>query len=112
MVLEIAMSLVVSWIVWFIISNHFRRRRMPPGPYPLPVIGNALSVGNEPPFSMENLRKQYGDIYTITFPIGTFVIVNYGEFLQDALLNKKDDFAGRPDATFFPLNSIFEGTMQ
>jgi hypothetical protein len=109
MLLEIAISLFVSWILWSIISNYFRRRKMPSGPYPLPVVGNALNVGNEPPFSMEHLRENYGDIYTVTFPIGTFVIVNYGEFLQEALVSKKDDFAGRPDAAFFPLNSIFEG---
>ncbi|XP_028405604.1 steroid 17-alpha-hydroxylase/17,20 lyase-like [Dendronephthya gigantea] len=109
MIIEIGMSLFLSWVLWFLISNYFRRRRMPPGPFPLPGIGNALSVGHEPPFSMDHLRKKYGDIYTITFPIGTFVIVNRGEFLLEALSSKKDDYAGRPDAAFFPINSIFEG---
>lgn len=112
MIVEITMTLFLSWILWFVISNYFRRKKMPPGPYPLPLIGNALSVGNEPPFSMEHLRHKYGDIYTLTFPIGTFVVVNSAELLQEALVSKNDDFAGRPDATFFPLNSIFEGELK
>ena len=110
MFLELAITLTLLWLVWFVVVTFVGRRKMPPGPFPLPFVGNAHQVGMNPPFSMETLREKYGDIYTISFPVGTFVVVNSGKLMQEALVSRKDDFAGRPDATFFPLNEIFEGT--
>ena len=107
MIIEIATSLIVIWLLWYVLSTYQERRGMPPGPFPLPFIGNVHQFGSNPPFTMENLRKKYGDLYTVTTPVGTFVVVNSGKIVRDVLVSKKDDFAGRPKASFFPMNEIF-----
>ena len=106
MFLELA-TLMTAYMLWFCFNTYLSRRKMPPGPFPLPIIGNIHQTGSNPPFSMGNLRKKYGDIYTVTFPIGTFVIVNNGQVARE--LMSKDDFACRPGATTFPSMEVFEG---
>lgn len=109
MFLEIVTSLLFAYLAWFLVTTYQTRRRMPPGPFPFPFIGNVPHVGSDPPFSMDELRKRYGDVYTVTFPIGTFVVVNSGKLAREALLTRKDDFAGRPHVSSFPFNVIFNG---
>lgn len=109
MFLEIITSLLFAFLVWFVVTTYQKRRNMPPGPFPFPLIGNIPHVGSDPPFSMDELRKKYGDVYTVTFPIGTFVVVNSGKLAREALLTRKDDFAGRPHVSSFPFNVIFNG---
>ena len=106
MFLELA-TLMIAYMLWFCFNTYLSRRKMPPGPFPLPIIGNIHQTGSNPPFSMGNLRKKYGDIYTVTFPIGTFVIVNNGQVARE--LMSKDDFACRPGATTFPSMEVFGG---
>ena len=106
---EIAVSLALAYFLWFVLTTYKERRNMPPGPIPLPLIGNAHQVGSNPPFSMDKLRQKYGDVYTVIFPVGTFVIVNSGKLAREALITRKDDFAGRPHVSSFPFNVIFEG---
>ena len=75
---------------------------------PLPLIGNMHQVGLDIPFSLENLRKKYGGLYTITTLIGTFVIINTTELMHEALVTRKDDFSGRVDEFQFPYYVILE----
>ncbi|XP_028405603.1 steroid 17-alpha-hydroxylase/17,20 lyase-like [Dendronephthya gigantea] len=110
MFVEVSLSLSVCWLLWFLITTHLRRRSTPPGPFPLPIIGNAHQMGTNPPFSMERIHKKYGEIYALTLPVGTFVILNNGRVAREALVTRKDDFSGRPgDSANFPLRDIFDG---
>lgn len=110
MLVTIGVSLLLVFFLWSILRTHHHRRKMPPGPFPFPLIGNAHQMGSDPPYSMEWLRRKYGKIYTLTLPVGTFVIVNGSKAAREALVAKRDDFAGRPgDAANFPLRDIFNG---
>ena len=110
MFLEVFLSICLCWLLWFIITTHLSRQSIPPGPFPLPIIGNAHQMGTNPPFSMEGIHKKYGEIYTLNLPVGRFVVVNSGRLAREALVAKKDDFSGRPgDAANFPLRNIFHG---
>ena len=108
MVFEIFFLFSLLWLSWIYLSTYSVRRNFPKGPFPLPLIGNMHQVGLDIPFSMENLRKKYGDIYTITIPIGTFVIINTAELMHEALVTRKDDFSGRVDESQFPYYLIVE----
>ena len=70
MVLEILILVAIFYISWFYVSTYAVRRKLPKGPFPLPLIGNLHQVGVDIPFSLENLRKKFGDLYTISLPIG------------------------------------------
>ncbi|XP_028416190.1 steroid 17-alpha-hydroxylase/17,20 lyase-like [Dendronephthya gigantea] len=53
-----------------------QKQTLPPGPFPLPLIGNVHLVGKRMPYSMEHLRKKYGGVYTLFVPSGNFVVGN------------------------------------
>jgi len=85
--LGIIFLLFISYLFYF---YYWKRKNLPPGPFPLPFIGNLYSFRNN---GMEKAvarwHKQYGDIMTVW--IGTMPIVTvhdpptvYETFLKDA----------------------------
>lgn len=109
MIFEVVTSLFLVWLVWYLVTTYQERKDGPPGPFPLPIIGNLLQLGSNPPFSMESLFEKYGDIYQIKLPLGTFVLLNTAEVVLEAVKEKKDDFAGKPSLLFYPMNEVIEG---
>ena len=108
MILEI-ISLVLIWCIWYVLKTCHKRRHMPPGPFPLPFIGNLHQAGQCKPFALEKLREKYGEIYTISMPTGYVVIVNDVESTREAMLTRKDILQGRLLETIYPLSQILEG---
>ena len=108
MALEIIILVTILYISWFYVSTYAVRRSLPQGPFPLPLVGNLHQAGTNIPFSLENLRKKFGDLYTISLPIGTFLILSNTELMHEALVTRKNDFSGRVDESQFPFNVIFE----
>ena len=79
---------------------------MPPGPFPFPYIGNLPQFGPNPVDPFGEPKKKYGDIFTVSFPLGTFVIINSAELMREARVKRKDDLAGRAPDSIYPLNVI------
>ena len=109
MVIEYLVLIVSVYIIWFIFSTKRERRDMPPGPFPLPFIGNSHQLGSNPPLTSEGLRKKYGDIYTVTTPIGLLVMVNSSDMAKEVLSGRNADFANRLDPLSFPANIVSSG---
>ena len=64
--------------------------RYPPGPLPLPVIGNLHLLGTQPHKVFRELSKKYGDVFGISFGMNRIVIVNTIEPAREALMSKGD----------------------
>lgn len=105
---EVVTTLVFAWLGWYVLKTYLVRRKMPPGPFPLPIIGNLHQTGIDIPYSLEKICEKYGDVYTVTFPIGDVVIVNSVASMKEALVDRKDDFAGRASSSLYPLDIILE----
>ena len=80
---------------------------MPPGPFPFPWIGNIPHVISDQAFPFRKLSKEYGEIFTVFMPNGTFVVLNTASLARNARLGTKDDFAGRSSESTYPLELIF-----
>ncbi|WKX94132.1 hypothetical protein Q1695_011414 [Nippostrongylus brasiliensis] len=75
---------------------YWRRRNLPPGPLPLPLLGNTLSIDMRNPAKTFSLwHAYYGPIYTVWLPHPMIVMASH-EVLKDALIRNGPAFAGRP----------------
>ncbi|XP_070545608.1 steroid 17-alpha-hydroxylase/17,20 lyase-like [Ptychodera flava] len=91
-----AIILLVASLIAFILSSYKRPPGFPPGPRGLPIVGCILDVGRSPHISFMKLAKKYGDIFSIKLGSHTIVVLNNVELVNEALIKKFNDFAGRP----------------
>nr|XP_033819682.1 cytochrome P450 2K1 [Geotrypetes seraphini] len=76
--------------------------RMPPGPPPLPIIGNLNVVDLKNPHqSLMELSETYGDVFTVHFGPKKMVVLAGYETVKDALVNHADDFGERANIPIF-----------
>ncbi|XP_030369933.1 cytochrome P450 307a1-like [Scaptodrosophila lebanonensis] len=81
------------------VDIHIEKLDQPPGPLPLPIIGNLLLIGRYAvPFQgFTELAKKYGDIYTLTLGSTKCLIVNNLNVIREVLNKNGKFFGGRPD---------------
>ncbi|KAM9471814.1 cytochrome P450 2K1-like [Salvelinus alpinus] len=74
-------------------SNSEEQGKEPPGPRPLPLLGNMLQLDFKKLYhSLCELSKKYGSIFTIHFgPKKMIVLVGY-KMVKQALVNQAEDF--------------------
>ncbi|XP_067150961.1 cytochrome P450 2K6-like [Apteryx mantelli] len=78
-------------------KNH-ARRGFPPGPRPLPIIGNLHILDLKRPYrTMLELSKTYGPVFSIQMGQNKTVVLSGYETVKEALVNQADAFAGRPE---------------
>ncbi|KAM3911023.1 cytochrome P450 2G1-like [Leptodactylus fuscus] len=91
--LSAALGLLVFYLLW---SHLYRRLRLPPGPTPLPLIGNLLEVKNgQMAKTLMELGKKYGSVYTFYFGLHPVVVFCGYEAVKEALVDHGEDFIGR-----------------
>ncbi|XP_077147711.1 cytochrome P450 2K1-like [Ranitomeya variabilis] len=70
---------------------------LPPGPRPLPIIGNLHILDMKRPYlTMHELSKKYGPVYTLQLGVEKVIVICGYEAVKDALVNHGDEFSGRP----------------
>ncbi|XP_029289152.1 cytochrome P450 2F2-like [Cottoperca gobio] len=89
-------------VVFIIVQLKSRRpKNFPPGPAPLPILGNILHLSLENPLKdFERLRKSYGNVYSVFLGPKAAVVINGLKAMKEAIVTKGSDFAGRPQDLF------------
>ncbi|XP_075771702.1 cytochrome P450 2A13-like [Pelodiscus sinensis] len=101
----VTLVLVIGLSCLLLLSSWRQRRgagKMPPGPLPLPLLGNLLQV------DLTNMRKslleiseRYGPVYTLHLGPRRVVVLCGYRAVKEALLDQAEDFGGRGiQATF------------
>uniref|UniRef100_A0A7M4FGW8 Cytochrome P450 2W1 n=1 Tax=Crocodylus porosus TaxID=8502 RepID=A0A7M4FGW8_CROPO len=74
----------------------------PPGPSPLPIIGNLhlLDIRRQD-LSLMKIAEKYGPVFTVHFGLQKAVVLTGYEVVKEALLNTADVFADRPAIPIF-----------
>ncbi|XP_020831634.1 cytochrome P450 2C23-like isoform X3 [Phascolarctos cinereus] len=77
-------------------SQGFKRGKLPPGPTPLPFIGNILQLDlKNITASFSQLCEKYGPIYTLYFGTQRTVVLHGYDILKEALIDQGDSFLER-----------------
>ncbi|XP_043837737.1 cytochrome P450 2E1 [Dromiciops gliroides] len=104
-VLGVSLALLIWFVVLFFVSiwkQIYSSWRLPPGPFPLPIIGNIFNLDiNNIPKSFTKLAKQYGPVFTIYVGPRRIVVLHGYKVVKEALLDLKNEFAGRADIPSF-----------
>ncbi|KAI8517679.1 cytochrome P450 2 sub U member 1 [Branchiostoma belcheri] len=78
------------------------RRNLPPYPAGrVPVIGHLLALGRAPHLKLTAWRRQYGDVFTVRMGMEDVVILNGYTAVKDALVDRSELFASRPQNYMF-----------
>ncbi|KAF0898001.1 hypothetical protein E2562_001686 [Oryza meyeriana var. granulata] len=76
-------------IVYYLASTTTRRRsgaarRLPPGPTPLPVVGNVLSLRGNMHHALARLAREHGPVMTLKLGLVTAVVVSSPDAAREA----------------------------
>ncbi|XP_057633453.1 cytochrome P450 2C26-like isoform X5 [Chionomys nivalis] len=97
MTLGVLLGLVLSCL--FLLSlwrQNSERRKLPPGPTPLPIIGNILQMDlKDISKSLKNFSKVYGSVFTLYLGRKPTVVLHGYKALKEAFIDNGDEFAGR-----------------
>ncbi|XP_036624585.1 cytochrome P450 2K1-like [Trichosurus vulpecula] len=84
------------------------KKHSPPGPRPLPVIGNLHVLGLKRPYqAMLKLSQKYGSIFSLRMGPKKVVVLSGYETVKDALVNHSEEFGERAHVPIF--EKLFEG---
>ncbi|KAJ1294797.1 hypothetical protein BS78_01G174300 [Paspalum vaginatum] len=106
--LSLAMSVMFPCLAWLLVSlvgfyffTHYRRRGLPPGPRPLPVIGSLHLLGDQPHRSLARLAKIHGPLMSLRLGAVTTVAASSPAVAREFLQRHDAVFSSRfvPDAT-------------
>ncbi|XP_029456170.1 cytochrome P450 2G1-like isoform X3 [Rhinatrema bivittatum] len=87
---------ILTALVLLLFLSSWKRKNLPPGPVPWPLIGNLHQMDKSAPYkTLMELGEKYGGVFTIYFgPLPVVVLYGY-DTLKDALIGQAEDFSGR-----------------
>ncbi|XP_003515348.1 cytochrome P450 2C26 isoform X1 [Cricetulus griseus] len=101
-VLVFIFSCLVLLSLW---RQSSERGKLPPGPTPLPLIGNFLQIDvKNISQSLTNFSKVYGPVFTLYLGMKPTVVLHGYEAVKEALIDRGEEFAGRRS---FPMAERF-----
>ncbi|XP_067170649.1 cytochrome P450 2F3-like isoform X2 [Apteryx mantelli] len=98
--LSTALALGASGLLLLLWAWRMRRpgAKLPPGPMPLPFLGNLLQVEvRELIGSLRKLSGTYGPIFTVHLGSRPCVVLSGYRVLKEALVDRAEEFSGRGD---------------
>ncbi|XP_069584414.1 cytochrome P450 2K4-like isoform X1 [Ranitomeya imitator] len=101
-------TVLLSVVVILFLATVFKNRKQgnyknfPPGPKPLPIIGNVLMMDTGKPHNtFMQLAKEYGPVFSIQIGMSKSIVLCGYDTIKDALVNNADYFSERPDTPVF-----------
>uniref|UniRef100_G3U070 Cytochrome P450 n=1 Tax=Loxodonta africana TaxID=9785 RepID=G3U070_LOXAF len=82
--------------------------KLPPGPTPLPFIGNYLQLNTEQMYnSLKKLSERYGSVFTVHLGPRRVVVLWGYDAVKEALMDQAEEFSGRGEQATF--DWLFKG---
>ncbi|XP_056608081.1 cytochrome P450 2K1-like [Triplophysa dalaica] len=99
-------ALLLILVVYLLSSGPKSQKegKEPPGPKPLPLLGNLLTLDLERPFdTLCELSKTYGNVFQVFFGPNKVVVLAGYKTVKEALVNRAEEFGDREIAPAFKL---------
>ncbi|XP_022355274.1 cytochrome P450 2C21 isoform X3 [Enhydra lutris kenyoni] len=91
--LVICLSCLIPFFLW---NCNRARGKLPPGPTPLPIIGNILQINTKNVGkSLRKATESYGPVFTLYFGMKPTVVLYGHEAVKEALIDRSEEFSGR-----------------
>ncbi|KAG8548600.1 hypothetical protein GDO81_000525 [Engystomops pustulosus] len=97
----VLLSVVVVLFLASVLKNqiHGKYKNFPPGPKPLPIIGNILTMDMAKPHkTLLELSKTYGPVLSVQIGLSKVVVLCDFGAVKEALINQAESFSDRPVA--------------
>uniref|UniRef100_A0A7N4NYT4 unspecific monooxygenase n=1 Tax=Sarcophilus harrisii TaxID=9305 RepID=A0A7N4NYT4_SARHA len=89
-------------------SQRLKKGKLPPGPTPLPFLGNILQLDFKNMIaSFSQLADKYGPIYTLYFGSKRIVVLYGYKIMKEPLIDQGDGFNGQCPVLLFCLGIVF-----
>ncbi|XP_074763402.1 cytochrome P450 2C19-like isoform X3 [Athene noctua] len=92
-VLLVCIACLLSFAAW---RGKSGKGKMPPGPAPLPILGNVLQVKPKNlAKTLQKLSEEYGPVFTVHLGSDPVVVLHGHDVVKEALIDRADEFAAR-----------------
>ena len=102
-IVQIALTLLGSILFALAVISHRYyafRRRLPPGPPGLPLVGNLFEMPESHPWlTHTELHKKYGPIFSMQYGLSTVIYLGTQEAARDLLEKRSSIYSSRPPLT-------------
>ncbi|XP_069489453.1 cytochrome P450 2A13-like isoform X2 [Ambystoma mexicanum] len=94
-------SVLLFWYFW---RTYNERSQLPPGPFPLPLIGNLHQISTKDMVnSLKAVSGKYGPVFTLHLGMRRVVVLWGYDAVKEALLDQGEEFSGRGDLPIYQL---------
>ncbi|XP_053257736.1 cytochrome P450 2A13-like isoform X1 [Podarcis raffonei] len=95
--------LLASFLFCLLLLSAWKKKeKLPPGPTPLPFIGNLLQVNTKDMYqSLMKIREKYGPVFTIHLGPRRVVVLCGYDAVKEALVDQAEEFSGRGEQATF-----------
>nr|AUD09089.1 cytochrome P450 family 2 subfamily B [Neotoma albigula] len=101
------LALLVGFVLLLVRGYPKARGHLPPGPRPLPLLGNLLQMDRGGFLnSFRRFREKYGDVFTVHLGSRPVVMLYGTEAIREALVDQAEAFSGR--ATVAVVKPVFK----
>ncbi|XP_044289822.1 cytochrome P450 2J2-like [Varanus komodoensis] len=98
----LSLSTVLVFLATFLLLASYLNGKCPkgypPGPMPLPLLGNILQFNAKKPLSdIQKLREKYGNVFCLQLGTIRFVVVSGLPLVKEVLVHQGENFVDRPE---------------
>ncbi|KAI0718569.1 cytochrome P450 [Cerioporus squamosus] len=95
--IENALPLLLILLAYVVVRQHLRRRKMPPGPRGLPLVGNKHQVPSIKPWrKFAEWSKQYGPVFSLHLGSTPVIVLGTAQAAWDLLEKRSGIYSSRP----------------
>ncbi|XP_004648065.1 cytochrome P450 2F2 [Octodon degus] len=94
--------LILALVCLFLTLSSRDKGQLPPGPRPLPLLGNLLQLRSQDLLtSLTKLSKEYGSVFTVYLGPRRVVVLSGYQAVKEALVDQGEEFSGRGEYPVF-----------